>query len=679
VILGGLPVPVLVLDADGTVLSSNPAARAALGEAVSAAGTCAPFVEPTERPAFVAALRRVAGGAAREIEVACAVPRAGRRRFQAAPLTLDDGGRAAVLVEVSPGRAKPDAVEICEHERQLHFTLEALPTPIWLKDAAGIYVGCNAAFARFLGLPRDRIVGGTVFDVAPPDLAASYRAADEALLRSGNTQTYETRVEWADRSRRDVVFFKSVIRDAAGEVVGLAGTMLDVTAQRAAEHALRIRLAQQEALASLARRALEADDFEVLVPEAIRAVMAGLEADGGAVLEIVSQPGGGGLRPLGVIGPMPPAALEPRAFDALADAVLSASGPVFLEDLAAMPRGAAPDGLRAFGARFLAAARVGSREAPLAILTVYAATPRVPAEEDLRFLDAVTHVLAIAIARRRADASAEQARAKLAISDRLASIGTLAAGVAHELNNPLAFVRGNIEWAAQELGALRGLPGVPPLDEAVAALGEALEGSERMRLIVRDLRTLSAAGDEERAPVELARVLEFSARLAAAELRHRGRVVWALAPMPPVRGSEARLGQVFLNLLVNAAHALPVGAEDAEIRVRSGVLPGDRVAVEISDTGSGIPPEVRARIFDPFFTTKPIGVGTGLGLWVCHNIVSAHGGEIEVESAPGAGSTFRVILPAAAPVASPVAASPVAASPVAARPPELETTRARRG
>jgi signal transduction histidine kinase len=233
---------------------------------------------------------------------------------------------------------------------------------------------------------------------------------------------------------------------------------------------------------------------------------------------------------------------------------------------------------------------------------------------------------------------------RLAHADRLASIGTLAAAVAHELNNPLAYVIANVSFAAD---VLRGRTDVRA--EALAALEEALQGAERMRVLVRDLRTLSRGDDGARGPVPLERMLRYAAKLAETEIWPRARLRWDVPPSLHAHGDEGRLGQVFVNLLVNAAHAIPEGALDAhEIRISAAPTPGGRVAVEIADTGCGMAPEICARIFEPFFTTKAVGRGTGLGLWVCQHLVAAHGGAIEVESAPGAGSVFRVFLPAAA-------------------------------
>jgi PAS domain S-box-containing protein len=359
--------------------------------------------------------------------------------------------------------------------------LDALPVPIFFKDAQGAYLGVNSAFERYLGVPRERLLGRTVTDIAPPDLARLYREADEALLRNGGTQVYETRVQWPDGTRHDVIFHKAVLPGPTGETAGLVGAMLDVSEQRAAE-------------------------------------------------------------------------------------------------------------------------------------------------------------------RSRAEA-VETARA----AQRLAAIGTLAAGVAHELNNPLTYVLANAEVAADALRRLRGAPvEAEGWEEASQALADALEGAERMRMILRDLRTLARPDDLLPGATDVRAVLEHAASLASAEVRPRARLVWDVAEVPPVRGTEGRLTQVFLNLLVNAAHAIPEGDPEGHvIRLTARRREGGAVGVDVADSGAGIAAEHLSRVFDPFFTTKPMGLGTGLGLWVCRNIVTALGGSLEVESAAGRGTTFHVVLPAA--------------------------------
>jgi PAS domain S-box-containing protein len=251
-------------------------------------------------------------------------------------------------------------------------------------------------------------------------------------------------------------------------------------------------------------------------------------------------------------------------------------------------------------------------------------------------------------------------QAHLLVTERLLSVGTLAAGVAHEINNPLAAALGNLEWVARRLARLcdamedgGSTDSVPraQLEPLCKPIGEAREAAERVRAIVRDLKLFSRAEEDLQGPVDLTPVLDSAGRMAWHEVRLRARFVRDYADLPPVLGNDARLGQVFLNLIVNAAQAIPEGAADEhEIRLTSHTL-SQHVVVEVRDTGCGIPASILGRIFDPFFTTKPPGVGTGLGLAICHRIVTSLGGRIDVESQPGSGATFRVTLQRATPEA----------------------------
>jgi PAS domain S-box-containing protein len=243
-------------------------------------------------------------------------------------------------------------------------------------------------------------------------------------------------------------------------------------------------------------------------------------------------------------------------------------------------------------------------------------------------------------------------QAQVLMSERMVSIGTLAAGMAHEINNPLATVLGNLDWLSSAFAAIREACAASA-GEAVtsrfAAIDEALhdarDAGDRIRHIARDVKLFSRAEEEITGPVCLINVLDSAVRMAHNEVRHRARLVKQYAELPMVFGNEARLAQVFLNLLMNAAQAIPEGnADKNEIRVSAGVDSDGQVAVEVRDTGCGIAPSALGRIFDPFFTTKPIGVGVGLGLTICHRIVTGFGGTIAVESKPGDGSLVRVRL-----------------------------------
>jgi two-component system cell cycle sensor histidine kinase/response regulator CckA len=262
-----------------------------------------------------------------------------------------------------------------------------------------------------------------------------------------------------------------------------------------------------------------------------------------------------------------------------------------------------------------------------------------------------------------------QLQARLTLADRLASVGTLAAGIAHEINNPLSFVISNLSFLSEEMRrsqlSLEGNtatgasgPGGPRLRnraelelvEWQEVLSEAYEGAERVRQIVRQLKTFSRPDEERLSPVDVHQVLDSVVMMAANEIRHRAQLHREYGTVPQVMANEGGLCQVFLNLVVNAAQAIPEGdAHHNAIRLITKRVDMGRVSIEVQDTGSGIPREALTRIFDPFFTTKPVGVGTGLGLSICHGIITNLGGEISVESELGKGTTFRVVLPSLEP------------------------------
>ncbi|HVI95815.1 MAG TPA: ATP-binding protein [Anaeromyxobacter sp.] len=246
---------------------------------------------------------------------------------------------------------------------------------------------------------------------------------------------------------------------------------------------------------------------------------------------------------------------------------------------------------------------------------------------------------------------------RLALADRMIAAGTLAAGVAHELNTPLAYVAANLEYL------LRAMPSASregPPAEVLEALRESAEGVERLRVIIEDLRTFVGTTGDDRGPADLESVLRSCVAMTWNDIRHRARLEKDVPPLRPVQGNPARLAQVFVNLLVNAAQAIREGdAQSNVIRLAAQALPDGKVAVEVSDTGCGIPASDLARVFEPFFTTKPAGQGTGLGLSICRTIVQALGGRIDVRSQPGAGTTVRVVLPAADPAAAGATPTPL--------------------
>jgi two-component system NtrC family sensor kinase len=238
--------------------------------------------------------------------------------------------------------------------------------------------------------------------------------------------------------------------------------------------------------------------------------------------------------------------------------------------------------------------------------------------------------------------------AQPAHTERLASLVTLAAGIAHEINNPLSYVIGNLVFALDNLEPLR-LPteDLPLVAEVRNALSEARQGAQRIASIVRDVKIFSRADRDTLKLVAPASVVEASLRMVQSNIENRATVVREINEVPPILANEAGLAQVMINLLMNAVHALPerpVSDNIITIAVRSEPTV---VVMEVRDNGVGVAPEHLRHIFDPFFTTKPVGEGMGLGLSICNSIIDAHDGRIEVMSTVGVGSAFRVIIPLA--------------------------------
>jgi C4-dicarboxylate-specific signal transduction histidine kinase len=258
----------------------------------------------------------------------------------------------------------------------------------------------------------------------------------------------------------------------------------------------------------------------------------------------------------------------------------------------------------------------------------------------------------------------KQTQQQLVHSEKFAVLGQTAATIAHEINNPACFIQVNLEELGQtihmaddlrrlldsgaDLEAVRAWRQSCGFDSAAAEMAEMLEecrgGLSRILTIVRDLRCFARSGDSQES-IELTEVVDRALRIMRNEIRHRAEIHVARREPVTVSADEGRLMQVLLNLISNALDAF--GARPAaENRLEVSVWPENGGAcISLRDNGCGIPADIRDKIFDPFFTTKPIGQGTGLGLGICRSILEQHGGTITVESAPGAGSEFRITLP----------------------------------
>lgn len=486
-------------------------------------------------------------------------------------------GLATVVLRPRP----PIRATTATTARTYELVFEGAPVGIFHFDAQGAVTACNDAFVRILGSPRRVILGvriGTVPDPAMRrcmlDALSGARAHFEGEYRSATSgQVRSVRVDYAPLFGED------------GAVIGGVGIAEDVTERRRAEEASRRSM---ESFRSLIERAPDAialhrDGRFILVNPMLVRLLA-YESDAELLGRPVEQ------------------VLHPDAIETYHASI-------------AQPR-APGDAVSLHELRL--------RRAHGEVVTTEVASITVDFEGGPAVLSFARDVTA-----RRA------IEARLAKTNQLASIGTLAAGVAHEINNPLAYVMLNLNLLARA-----------DLDEAHrGALEQAREGCERVRLIVRDLGVFSRAEGDRRVWVDVRHAISSALNLAATDLRARAQLLCEIAPVPLVLGDEARLGQVILNLVLNAAQAIPEGdPEGHTITIATAAREG-WVEIRVSDTGVGIPKAMLAHIFEPFWTTKPVGVGTGLGLWIVHGIVEAHGGTVEVESEPSAGSTFRVLLP----------------------------------
>ncbi len=503
--------------------------------------------------------------------------------------------------------------------------LEAVADPVILTGPGGEILWVNAAFTRQNGWRSDEILGQTPRVLRSGKTAAAlYEALWQTILagRSWNGEVVNRRKDGSEYTASLTV---APVLGASGRPEAFVATHRDISAQRRFEEELR---RSEASVRSMIERLPEA----VTIHRGGRFVYVNqttLEFLGYAREEILGRP--------------------------VLDLVHPDDRPLVVERMkAGLPRGALEE-------RFLRAD--GS--------VVTAEVVAIPID-----FEGVPAVLAVA----RDVSERKGLHARMMQLDRAIAVGTLAAGVAHEINNPLAYVAANLEYiekAIHELpeGALSG--GAGRVGELREVVGEAREGAERIRRIVKDLKVFSRVEAEIREVVELAPVLETAIKLCWNEIRHRAHLVKRFEPTPRVAGNAGRLGQLFVNLLVNAAQAIPEGqAAGNAISIATSTDAEGRAVIEIHDTGEGIRPELLPRIFDPFFTTKPVGQGTGLGLSICREIVGALDGTITVESERGKGSTFRISLPPAD-AASPGHPDPTERPPVAESPAGWPSRRAR--
>ncbi|HKL48388.1 MAG TPA: PAS domain S-box protein [Desulfuromonadales bacterium] len=498
----------------------------------------------------------------------------------------------------------------------LQTILDTIPAPIFYKDRNGVYTGCNRAFESFIGYSKDKIVGSTVYEVAPPDLAATYHRADLKLIEDGGFQVYEARVQYADGSRHDVIFNKAVTRDARGSASGLVGAMLDITDRKRTE----------EALETSERRFRElSQQFEALL-DGISDALVLFSPD----LEVVWANRGAarlfGYEHEDLKG------MHCKRFwcknteqctDCLRNCFISGD-PVEMMDQ--------------------------SREGRMWGIKMF------PIKNKKGEVEHVIQIISDVTEKIRLREQATQ-------TSRLASLGELAAGVAHEINNPNAQIlldlpiiqeaiedsmplldehflhQGDFRWGGLEFSRMR--------KEVPGLINEMQDASQRISNIVEDLKHFSRRerSDQMRS-VDLNKTVATAVRLTKNPVKSataRFQVEYGEA-LPPVKGIAQRVEQVLVNLIINASQALP--DRTSAIFVRTSFDEADCCCrIQIRDEGIGMNPDILSHITDPFFTTRRETGGTGLGLSIAMRIVKEHGGDLFFESAPGKGTTATLEFP----------------------------------
>ncbi len=526
--------------------------------------------------------------------------------LRCSPLRDADGdviGGIGIVEDVTERTRVLEALRASEQRLLLHVKSSPLGVVGW--SAEGRCIEWNDSATRIFGYTATEMLGAAPDKIIPADTRTKINAIAQGLIRKrgGERSTNENITK--DGRRIVCDWYNTALVDPQGKVIGIASLVQDITERTRAEEALKRSEARFRELIERA-------------PEAIGVSRAGAWIYANPAL--VSYLGFGSAMEL--VGT--PVDDRVHAADRATFAGKHAAREVRL--------------IRRDGAAVNAEV--------VSLMVDYDGAPAL-----LTFARDLTE--------------RKQMQVRLLQADRMVSVGTLAAGVAHEINNPLAYLLANLEHVAgrrlpqltvglrrieeecseNSRGQLDALKRT--VEEIAEMLEIAREGADRVRTIVRDLKTFSRADEERRGPVDVHRVLDASINMTFNELRHSAQLVRDYAEVPLVDANEARLGQVFLNLLVNAAQAIPAGhAMQNEIRVRTRTDADGNVRVDVSDTGSGIERDSVARIFDPFYTTKPEGVGTGLGLWICQGIVAGLGGAISVESESGRGTTFTVTLPA---------------------------------
>ncbi len=484
--------------------------------------------------------------------------------------------------------------------------LEAIPAPVYFKNTEHVYLGCNEAFGAFLGLPKEKIIGKSVFDVAPQGFAEVYRAQDEALFENPGSQVYESPVKSSDGTTRDVIFHKATYADSSGRAAGLIGVMVDITKRKRAEDELKEserRLSVLMAnLPGMAYRCKNCPNW---------------------TMEIISE----GCAELTGYSPE----------DLVGDRTIPYTDLIHPEDrrkVWTQVQEALAEG-RSFEIEYRIRTRSGDEK------WVWERGVGVRSEKahEMKLEGFISDITE----KRRLQDQLREAQ-------KMEAVGTLAGGVAHDFNNLLQIIGGHAELLELEL-AQRGMRFSEldairhSTDRGADLVQQLLTFSRRMKPKVESINLNDDVMQAERLLYRtIPKMIEIEVKLEK-ELR-------------PVQADCTQIEQMLINLAVNAKDAMPDGGrltiethnvtlDEQQCRTHTQLTPGEHVLLRVSDTGQGMNQDVLEHIFEPFFTTKARPEGTGLGLSTVFGIVRMHGGYITCESEVGKGTTFSIYFPVA--------------------------------
>ena len=539
--------------------------------------------------------------------------------------------------------------EIGKNNRLLQTILDAVPNPIFCKDENAAFVGCNDSFCRLvLGKPREAVIAKKSSDVAEPPVSDELNKMDDLILSAGGMEIYGAQIPYPDGSLRDVSFYKRSYTDKHGQIAGLVGVLQDVTEGKKAESVIvESESRVKRILDSLSVGIVIVDSADHLIVDANRKALNML---GTSLDQLVGRKCRDNI------------CLAEENQCPITDygqEVDETEGIVVRNDGAEIPV-----------LKSVTKARFGAKE--YLIDSFVDISERVRAEEELRIAyDELEN----------ANSEMKSMQSQLVQQEKLASIGQLAAGVAHEMNTPVGFVASNFQTLSSYIGRLREtimmqdalIHRIPEetkqsvaqhleeietfrksskidfvLEDIPTLFDDSEEGLRRISEIIQNLRDFSRVdhGDAH-TDYNINEGIKATLVVARNAIKYDTDVELNLGEVPVIKCNGGQINQVLLNIIVNAAQAISAQkrSDRGKITIRT-YHDCDYVVCEISDDGPGIPKDILPKIFDPFYTTKPAGKGTGLGLSVSYDLVkNKHNGLLEVQSQLGHGTTFRVTLP----------------------------------